>query len=332
MINVTASPLVPLAMFLVVAGAVFAGFLVVCRKGTRLDARLGELQGGDEAQAPQPRRVARLARSALPRMAAPLLPGRQEDQTLLRSRLIRAGLYGPQTMLRYLAVKLILLLGPWVVGLAVGLGGLASLHHAIVAGGLCSGLGLFGPRWWLNGRTQKRQRQLRRILPDALDVVLICLEAGLSVSEAFSRVVDELGSVDDVLGQELTIVQREVQMGESMGHALWEFAARSDLEEVRTLASLVRQSERLGGGLIQPLRVHAESLRTRRLQYAEETAQKASIKILFPTLLLIFPGVFLVTVGPAVLQVRDVMNKVNRTKPLGDQLKPPSEAIKHRRP
>src|SRR5262249_57055021 len=115
-----------------------------------------------------------------------------------------------------------------------------------------------------------------------------------------------------VLAGELSIVLREVQLGLSTGEALRQFGERSDLEEVRGLASVITQSERFGASLVKALRVHAETLRTKRLQYAEEMAQKAATKVLFPTVLFILPALFIVILGPAVIQILAIFGNLTR--------------------
>jgi tight adherence protein C len=120
----------------------------------------------------------------------------------------------------------------------------------------------------------------------------------------------ELRTAHPVLALELNIVQREIQMGSSPGEALQKMGVRTDLEEIRSLASVVTQAERFGASLVKSLRVHAETLRLKRQQHAEELAQKASVKILFPTLLLIFPAIFVVILGPAAFQIMEQMTQV----------------------
>jgi tight adherence protein C len=142
-----------------------------------------------------------------------------------------------------------------------------------------------------------------------MDVLVICLEGGLSLPGAVLRVANELGTAHPDLAMELIIVQREVQMGRTTGDALRQFAERCDLEEIRNLAAVINQSERFGASLIKALRIHAETLRGKRLQYAEEMAHKAAIKILFPTLLCIFPGIFLIILGPAAFQLAETFSR-----------------------
>jgi tight adherence protein C len=148
-----------------------------------------------------------------------------------------------------------------------------------------------------------RKRALRNAFPDALDTLVLCLEGGVGLNAAMQRVTDELQVVHPALGAEMVIIQGEMQLGLSAGEALRKFAERCGLEDVRDLASVIQQSERSGASVARALRIHADSARVERQQRAEETAQKAAVKILFPTLLCIFPAIFIVLLGPAAFQL-----------------------------
>ena len=134
-------------------------------------------------------------------------------------------------------------------------------------------------------------------------VDVVCLEAGLSLRASISRVAKELNTAHPLLSTELIIAEREIQLGCSGGEALKRFAARFDLEELRSLASVVLQAEKFGASIAQALRVHAEGLRIKRFQHAEELAHKAAVKLLFPTMLLIFPTLYVILLGPAVIEI-----------------------------
>jgi tight adherence protein C len=138
------------------------------------------------------------------------------------------------------------------------------------------------------------------------------VEGGLSLVGAIRRVAADLREVHPELAAELEIVQREVQLGQTAGEALRRLGERSDMEEIRSLASVIIQSERFGAGLNKSLRIHAEMLRQRRLQRAEEMAQKAGTKVLFPTLLFIFPSIFVVVLGPAMIQISKTLASMNK--------------------
>jgi tight adherence protein C len=245
-------------------------------------------------------RVGDLALSALPRLGAPLMPADEEEQTRLHQRLLHAGLYGRSALPRFLGVRVVLLAGAVLAAAAVGLSRLLPLTPALLLGCALLALALVGPGLWLDWLKRERQRNFRHALPDAIDTITICLEGGLSLPEAIRRVNDELQAVHPLLADELTIVQREMLLGLSPGEALRKFAARSGVSEARDLASVVLHAERYGVSVVSAMRVEADAMRLDRQQRAEEMAQQAAVKILFPTLLLIFPAIFVVVLGPAV--------------------------------
>jgi tight adherence protein C len=287
--------------FLMVSSLVLLVFMLVSGRKSRLDTRLGELAG--RGAPPDTDSVGQLARSALPKMGAPLMPKSEAERTKLQTRLIHAGLYQRQAMVVFLGVKMLLMVGPAVIALALGVVGLVDLTYGLIFGILMGLLGMIGPSFWLDRMKANRQINLRRAMPDALDVLVICLEGGLSLGAAIRRVAGELRTAHPLLAAELNIVQREIQLGLSTGEALGQFAERTDLEEVRTLGSLILQTERFGASLVKALRVHAETLREKRLQYAEEMAQKAAVKVIFPTALCIMPALFIVILAPAAIQM-----------------------------
>ncbi len=188
--------------------------------------------------------------------------------------------------------------------------GLVRTEYAVLGGGCFGIAGMIGPGFWLDRRKSKRQTSLRRALPDALDLLVICLEGGLSLPASLRRVGTELRTAHPLLARELTIVEREVQLGNSPGQSLHKMGVRTDLEEIRSMASVITQAERFGASLVKSLRVHAEALRTKRQQYAEEMAGKAAVKVLFPTLLFIFPAIFVVILGPAVFQIVEQLGNI----------------------
>jgi tight adherence protein C len=286
-------------------------FLLLNGRKSRLDNRLNDLasRGG---MLPNPDPVAEFAQTALPKMGASLLPKDEAQRTYLQTRLIHAGLYSPHALLPFLGVKLLLMVSPLGIGLIVGFLGIVPIFHGLIVGAILGIVGMIGPGFWLDRRKAARQIAFRRALPDALDVLVICLEGGLSLTGALRRVAAELKTAHPLLAAELQIAQREVQLGRATGEALRQFADRTDLDEIRSLASVVIQAERFGASLVKALRVHAKTLRENRLQRAEELAQKAAIKVLFPTLLFIFPGIFLVILGPGAIQIVEMFKQMNR--------------------
>jgi tight adherence protein C len=302
--------------FVAASSAVLLVFTLVGGNRVRLDERLDDLTGRDsplgDPLAVAPSSVAQLAMTTLPRVGSALVPSDDKERTLLKTRLIHAGLYSKQAMVVFLGVKLLLMVFPALLGMAAGLVGLVPIKPAVLVGGCLGILGMIGPSFWLDYKKSKRQATFRRALPDALDVMVICLEGGLSLPGALRRVAAELQGAHPSLALELNIVVREIQLGRNAGDSLHQMGLRTDLEEVRTLASVISQAEKFGASLVKSLRVHADTLRLKRQQRAEEMAQKAAIKILFPTLLFIFPAIFVVILGPAAFQIYEVMGNLGR--------------------
>ena len=297
------------AAFVMVSSLVLLVSLLVGGRRTRLDSRLRDLSG-QGGPAMDTITLGKIASTTLPRMGTPFIPTDEGERTKLQTRLIHAGLYRRQAMVVFLGVK-VLLIAPAFLCVAASLIGVVTLWQGLIIG-LCLGIGgLIGPSFWLDRMKRKRQSNFRRALPDALDVLVICLEGGLSLAAGLRRVSTELRTAHPALASELAIVQREVQLGLTSGEALKKMGERSDLEEVRSLASVILQSERLGASLVKSLRVHAESLRLKRYQRAEEKAAVAATKVLFPTLLFILPAVFVVVLGPAAFHLIEMFGKMN---------------------
>jgi tight adherence protein C len=312
----TAQSIIALSGFLVASSLVFLVFMLVSGRRNRLEARLDDLSNeGKTLPEPEEDAVKQLARSTLPKMGVALMPQDQEGRTRLQARLYQAGLYSRQAMHFFLGVKMLLIVSPPVLGLLLSLTGLIGFLPGIIGGAIVGVIGMIGPSFWLDRRKKARQSSFRRSMPDALDVLVICLDGGLSLAAGLKRVAGELRTAHPVLAYELNIVQREIQLGQTTGEALRQFATRADLEEVRSLASLIIQTERFGASLVKALRVHADTLRQKRLFYAEEMAQKAATKVLFPTVFCILPCIFVVILGPAVVQILDMLSRMTARVP-----------------
>jgi tight adherence protein C len=255
--------------------------------------------------------------TTLPRITQFLVPRQEGDsrtQTPLRGLLVQAGLYQKEHEVIFIGARYVVTCLPAVGFVAGWLSHLWDMDQNWI---IVTGLFMFAawnlPMAWLNRRKRARQQVLRGALPDALDLIMICLEGGLSLPAALCRIASELHTVHPELALEMTIVERYIQMGRSAGEALRLFADRCDLDEARSLSSAVLQSERFGASLVSSLRIQSDMLRMRRMQMAEEKAHKASVQVLFPTLLLIFPAVFIVLIGPAGMQIVEIFDKMNAT-------------------
>jgi tight adherence protein C len=302
--------LIILAVLVAVGLLGWAVFWLYSRDQRRAVARLRELSLSDlnldaEEQGDS------FWQSWLPRVGSLLAFHNEERLARLHSRLIQAGIYGPQVPRLLLGIQLLLMfVALFAAGLIPWLLSLLPLKMSLLMGLAAGGAGLIAPGLWIDARRKKRQSCLRQALPDALDMLLLCLDGGMSLTAGFQRVTSELETVHPLLGAEMRIVQKEVQLGLSTGEALKKFAQRCGLEEVNELAAVLLQSERFGASVGKALRAHADGCRLERQQRAEEMAQKAAVKILFPTLLCIFPAVFIVVLGPAAYQIAGMLSRL----------------------
>ena len=203
----------------------------------------------------------------------------------------------------YSAMRFLLLVLPALVGVALSAADILPMTAGIVYGLLVGVLGTFLPGLYIGQLKASRQRQVRRALPDALDVIVICLEGGLSMPAAFGRVTEELGTAYPLLAREMNIVRKQMELGQSTAGAFLEFSDRFGVDELRSLALLIGQAEKYGASLVRTMRIQADALRLRRYQWAEAQAQKAPLKLIFPTVLCLFPALYIVMMGPAGLQL-----------------------------
>ncbi|HJV35012.1 type II secretion system F family protein [Geomonas sp.] len=168
---------------------------------------------------------------------------------------------------------------------------------------ICLIAGYLLPSYWLYSKKRSRQVQIFHTLPDILDLVTVCVEAGLSVDAALMRSTETPQFNGNALAQEIRIANMETRAGKPRIDALKDMAERTMVEDVKSLTSMMAQTERFGTSLSQALRTHADSLRTKRRQMAEEAAAKTTIKMIFPLILFIFPALLVVILGPAMLQI-----------------------------
>jgi tight adherence protein C len=238
-----------------------------------------------------------------------MLPRSPANTSQTRTWLIQAGLRDPRYLSMYFGLRILGLL----VGVAVA-GALTRFRSdrllLIVIVGI---IGYFLPRFLLKYRIRQRQRAIQLGLPDALDLAVICVEAGLSLDHSLQRIGEELRLVHPALSDEFQFITLEVQAGKTRAEALRNFAARVNIDDVRALVAVLLQTDRFGTSIAQALRIHSDALRVERRQRAEEAAAKTTIKMVPVLVFFIFPPIFFVTLGPAIIQlVRTVMPELNK--------------------
>jgi tight adherence protein C len=232
-------------------------------------------------------------------------PQSEEEVSDVRRSLIQAGYRGPDTPLILFGAKLclaIVLAGVFALIRAFALTTLAYMHTMLFFV-LAAVIGFYTPTMWLQMTTRRRKRKIVEGFPDALDLMVVCVEAGLGLDAAISRVGEELQLTHPVLSEEFKLLKLELQVGVTREKALRNLGLRTDLEDINSLVALLIQTDRFGTSVAQALRVHSEAMRTRRYQRAEEQAAKLPVKLLLPLIFFIFPSLFIVILGPAVIQV-----------------------------
>lgn len=231
------------------------------------------------------------------------------DVSEVRLFLLHAGYVSLAAVPVYLGTRLLLgvLLGSLVL-LTIPLLGLPALGALFGAlwGFL---LGWTLPVFVVGGRAKKRQHSMIKALPDALDLLVVCVEAGLGLNQALVRVSEEIINVSHVLGEQISLTNLEIRAGTPRDEALRNFGDRTGVEDIRSFVAMLIQTDRFGTSIAQALRTHSEVLRTKRRQRAEEASAKTAIKMLFPLVFFIFPAMFVVILGPAVIQVYETLSK-----------------------
>ena len=227
------------------------------------------------------------------------------DYSGMKVKFLRAGLRGENLAAVFWGAKILLAVGMAVCFLAVRMNMLAGLSLMVtLAGGLYFAFfGFYLPDIWLRIRTARRKKRIFNGLPDALDLLVVCVEAGMGLDAAITRVGEEMQFTDRELSDELRLLNLELRAGKARQEALRNLARRVDLEDMNSLVTLLVQTDRFGTSIAQALRVYSDTFRTKRYQAAEELAAKLPVKLLFPLIFFIFPAIFVVILGPAVIQI-----------------------------
>jgi tight adherence protein C len=228
----------------------------------------------------------------------------------LRSRLVHAGYRKPSALAVFLGLRIGAAGLLYFYGVFVGIGLRGSGGIAIVLGLVMGGLGWALPSFVLSKRVSKRQKQIRSALPDAVDLLVICVEAGLGLNQAFQRVAVEIRHMCEVLTLEIAQMNLEVRAGTPRDQALISLGERTGVEDLRALATMLIHTERFGTSIADSLRIHSETMRTKRQQRAEEAAAKTTIKMVFPLAICIFPALFVVVLGPALMSIVETFSKM----------------------
>jgi tight adherence protein C len=299
--------LITLATFVAVTGMVMAMFYAATAE-TAVERRVRSLVPGQAIES-QPRGMGPAGPSVIQRGLAGLgRYGIGGGERSLAQKLSVAGFRGPSATFVFVGVRTILSFGPALAIVLPAVSQGRPLGRSLLGATFLWVVGHQVANTWLRMRARNRIRELTNALPDTLDLMVTCLEAGLGLNAAIARIGEERSGLDDALGDEFSQVSLELRSGRSREDALRSLGNRNGVEDLKALAALIIQSERLGASMAKTLRAHADLLRTKRRQRAEEQARKLPIKMLFPLALFILPALFIVVGGPAILRIGDLVS------------------------
>jgi tight adherence protein C len=263
-------------------------------------------QSPQSAVMPDDRPAAELAQ----RLAAPvnkLLPASATEAKKLQKQLMHAGFRSAEAPIIYRAIQLASMAGfPLIVAGVCALTA-RPLNNALIYIIIAFVAGFFLPRFFLKRMINKRQRLIRWGLADALDLMVVSVEAGLGLNAAMMKVAAELKDVHTPVAVEFELANLEIRVGRERDEALRNLAERTGVDDLRSLVAMLIQTDKFGTSIARGLRVFSDSLRTKRRQRAEQEAQKAAVKLLFPLACFLFPTLFIAILGPAALNLIDVM-------------------------
>src|ERR1041384_455659 len=246
------------------------------------------------------------------RVAEPLnriIPISAVEALKLQRQMLQAGYRSPDAATAFRAIQITLLVAlPCFVVTVCFL-----LNRSVVESGVFSmigaALGFYLPRYFIRKKTAARQQRITWGLADAMDLMVVAVEAGLGLNAALNRVAEELKNLHPDMHGEMELVNLEIRVGRSREEALRNLAERTGVEDIRSFVALLIQADRYGSAIAKAVRIFAESLRTKRRQRAEQISQKAALKLLFPLTCFLFPVIILVVLGPALLNLYDILFK-----------------------
>ncbi len=298
----------PLALFGTFAALSWWALELVAGGKSRAVERLDQLKNprarrrqSDEALLKKTDAMTKVLEKATPALAKPLQPKDEMALGKLKTKLANAGFRGEGAGSIFLGMKFVGL----VAGLLLG-GSVILTFNGVKQNSLISTVALAGFLFYLPDLVvaliaRSRKQSIFLALPDALDLMVVCVEAGLALDQAMRKVSEEMKKTYRILAEEFALSNFQLQMGRPRSEVLHELGLRTGVSDLRSLAGVLIQADKFGSSIAQALRVQSDSMRTRRRQMAEEKAAKTAVKLIFPLVLFIFPGIFVILVGPAAI-------------------------------
>jgi tight adherence protein C len=303
--------ILPWAIFGVITFGVWTLINVFSSRSSRATERLEELRDPTLRNREQSGKtgMGAMVEMAAPALSKALQPKTELEQSELKRRMANAGYNAPGAPQLFLAIKFAMMVGGAMLGGGFGLvsWGLTQKGWTSIVVG--AGLGFYLPELFLAIVRRGRQEKIFLQLPDTLDLLVVCVEAGLGLDAGMRRVCEELEDSAPELTTEFGLANKQLQMGRPRREVLHDLGVRTGVDDMRALAAILIQADKFGSSIAQALRVQSDSMRVKRRQIAEERAQQTAVKMIFPLVLFIFPGIFVVLVGPAAIQISETMLK-----------------------
>ncbi|MBY0375140.1 MAG: type II secretion system F family protein [Bryobacteraceae bacterium] len=291
-----------IATFLIFVAVALVGALLGMRVWIQPKEAIERVTGAGYAQDEAPVHPSLVFRDLVKRLGD-VLPASPKDVSVMQKRMIRAGIRGPNALKLLYGSKVFLgVLMPLGMSVAVA-GSQADPTNKMVAILAAAAAGFFGPNEYVKIRGQKRQKEIKRGLPNALDLLVVCVESGLGLDQAIIQVAKELEHAHREITEEFALVNFELKAGKRRAEALRNLAERTSVDDLKKLVAVLIQADRFGTGVAQSLRAHADYMRVQARQVCEEKAAKLGVKLVFPIFFCILPSLFVVTVGPMVIKI-----------------------------
>jgi len=293
------SLLLPLLIFfgIAVAGAMY-GMKIYVRPKEAMDRVVGGAQSTDEMPSHPS-----LAFHDLIKRLGNLVPQSPKDVTVMQRRLIRAGMRNESALKVLYGAKAVCGVVFPLVAVAAVAGSDTDPSNKFIVVLLATAMGFFGPNEYVRRKATGRQKQIARGLPNALDLLVVCVESGLGLDQAILQVSKELDHAHPEISEEFGFVNLELKAGKRRVEALRNLAERTGVDDLKKLVAVLIQADRFGTGVAQSLRAHADFMRIQARQVAEEKAAKLGVKLIFPIFFCILPSLFVVTVGPVAMKI-----------------------------
>jgi tight adherence protein C len=303
--------LLPITAFIAITAGLWSVVTMFSKKSSRASERLEEWR---DPFARQKREGAQggsamgsMFEKAAPAMSKALESKSELEQSNLKTRLANAGFSKPNAVRNFLAIKLMCLVLGTLFGATYGFISAGFGKDSMMSLVMGGGFGFYLPEVAVTLLKSSRQQKIFLQLPDALDLLVVCVEAGLGLDAGMRRISEELNSSAPEVCSELAAANMQLQMGKPRREVLHDLGVRTGVDDMRALVAILIQADRFGSSIAQALRVQSDSMRVKRRQLAEEKAQQTAVKMIFPLVLFIFPGIFVVLVGPAAIQLMENM-------------------------